>query len=540
MRLLPALTLTLTLAAAAAAGDARQLGRVDFPTSGGPEAREHFLRGVLYLHSFEYRDARDAFRAAQEAEPGFAMAWWGEAMTYNHPIWLEESYDEARAALERLGPTPEARAAKAPTEREKDYLGTVEVLFGDGDKRRRDDAYAEALRRLTEKYPDDLEAKSFHALAILGICHDGRDAAAYMRAAAVVEEVFDANPEHPGAAHYLIHSYDDPVHAPLGLRPARVYARIAPDAEHALHMPSHIFLALGMWEETVASNVDSWTAGERRVEREDLPPDRRGYHALSWLHYAYLQQGRFREARELLGVIRADAEKTGTVRARVHHAMMRGAYLVETEQWDAAPAGPDLTGLDVGAAAVDLFATGLAAIKTGKLDGARAALADLDARIAEIHAEDAQGEACHTTVTAGYTRTAGVRAGPAEATALELEGLIRLAEGRQDEALELLARAAEAESALSFGFGPPFPVKPSSELYGEVLLTLGRAADAGEQFERALARAPRRARSVLGLLRAARLAGDDEVAAKSAQELAEIWARADADVRRRNEAPAAP
>lgn len=525
--------LTLVLAAAAAAGETHQLGRVDFPTSAGPVAQEHFLRGVLFLHSFEYRDARDAFRAAQEAEPGFAVAYWGEAMTYNHPIWLEESYDEARAALERLGPTPEARAAKAPTEREKGYLGTVEILFGDGDKRRRDDAYAEALRRLSEKYPDDLEAKSFYALAILGTCHDGRDTAAYMRAAAVVEEVFAANPEHPGAAHYLIHSYDDPVHAPLGLRPARVYARIAPDAEHALHMPSHIFLALGMWDETVASNVDSWTAGERRVARENLPPDRRGYHALSWLHYAYLQQGRFREARELLEIIRGDAEKTGSARARVHFAMMRGAYLVATERWDAAPKGPDLTGLDVGAAAVDLFATGLAAVRTDDLDGARAALADLRARIPAAH-EDSQ------TVTSGYSRAASPRTGPAEVTAMELEGLIRLAEGRPGEGLELLGRAAEAESALAFGYGPPFPVKPAHELYGEVLLSLGRAAEAREQFEQALERAPRRARSVLGLLRAARQTGDEEVAAKNARELAEIWAKADPEIRRQRQASAAP
>lgn len=537
MRRLPALLIvTLVLAATAAAEETHKLGRADFPTSGGPEAQEHFLRGLLFLHSFEYRDARDAFRAAQGVEAGFAMAYWGEAMTYNHPIWLEESYDEARAALERLGPTPEARAAKAPTEREKGYLATVEILFGEGDKRQRDHAYAEALHRLAEKYPGDLEAKSFHALAILGTCHDGRDTAAYMRAAAVVEEVFDANPEHPGAAHYLIHSYDDPLHAPLGLRPARVYARIAPDAEHALHMPSHIFLALGMWDETVASNLDSWMAGERRVARDDLPPDRRGYHALSWLHYAYLQQGRFREARELLEIIRADAEATGTSRARTHHAMMRGAYLVETEQWDAAPEGPDLTGLGPNVAAMDLFATGLAAVRTGDLDAARAALADLQGRIADVRGPADPAHQCET-VTSGYSSAGGPRTAEAEATALELEGLIRLAEGRTDEALTLLARAAEVENGLAFGSGPTSPVKPSHELYGEVLLALGRAAEAREQFEQALERAPRRARSVLGLLRAARQTGDEEIAAKNARELAEIWSQADPEIR--SQAPGA-
>ena len=235
------LVLLLAITPLAATAGESELGKIHFPTSGSPEAQEHFLRGALLLHSFEYDDARDAFRAAREVEPDFAMAAWGEAMTYNHPLWLRQNPDEARAALEQLAPTPEARLAKAPTEREKGYLRAVEILYGDGDKLARDLAYAETMGELSARFPEDLDAAAFHALALLGTCHDGRDTATYMRAAAIVEEVFAENPEHPGAAHYLIHSYDDPVHAPLGLRAARLYAEIAPAAVHALHMPSHVF-----------------------------------------------------------------------------------------------------------------------------------------------------------------------------------------------------------------------------------------------------------------------------------------------------------
>ncbi|MEM7588448.1 MAG: hypothetical protein AAF560_33980, partial [Acidobacteriota bacterium] len=236
------------------------LGKTEFPNSGSAEAQPHFLRGLLNLHSFEYSDARRDFRKAREIDPEFAMATWGEAMTYNFPIWLREDLTAGRSALEQLAPTAEERLALAPTEREKGYLGAVELLFGEGDKRQRDEAYRQAMADLAERFPEDLDAAAFHSLAILGTCHDGRDIPRYMQAAAVAEEVFSKNPQHPGAAHYLIHSYDDPVHAPLGLRAARVYADIAPAATHALHMPSHIFLALGMWPETATSNEDSWQA----------------------------------------------------------------------------------------------------------------------------------------------------------------------------------------------------------------------------------------------------------------------------------------
>ena len=217
-------TLLLILLVALVPVGAQDLGETEFANSGAPEAQEPFLRGLLLLHSFEYDDAREAFQEARRLDPDFAMAAWGEAMTHNHPVWMQQDRDAARAALDGVDAMPASA-------RERAYLATLGVLYGgDASKEDRDDAYAEAMRQLAAGYPDDLDAAAFYALSILATAHEGRDFTTYMEAAAVAEEVFDQNPQHPGAAHYLIHAYDDPVHAPLGLRPARVYAEVAPSA----------------------------------------------------------------------------------------------------------------------------------------------------------------------------------------------------------------------------------------------------------------------------------------------------------------------
>ena len=269
---------------------AQELGVIDFPTSGSAQAQPLFVKGVLLMHSFEYDDAREAFIEAEKADPSFAMAYWGEAMTFNHPVWQRTSPDLAKAALNKLAPTADARRAKAPTEKEKDWIGAVEKLYGSGDKLARDLAYADSMKRMSEKYPNDDEVKAFYALALLGTSHNGRDVAIYMRAAALVEQVYAKNPQHPGAAHYLIHAYDDPIHAPLGLRYADAYSKIAPSASHALHMPSHIYVALGMWDESASINERSVKAADARREAKKLDVDQRGFHALLWLVYTYTQQ----------------------------------------------------------------------------------------------------------------------------------------------------------------------------------------------------------------------------------------------------------
>ncbi|HSL83986.1 MAG TPA: tetratricopeptide repeat protein, partial [Thermoanaerobaculia bacterium] len=292
----------------------QELGRVEMAATGAPEARPWFERGVAALHSFWYDEAAKAFRQAREIDPGFVLAYWGEAMTHNHPIWDQVELDEGRAALATLAPTPAERAAKAPTERERAYLAAVELLFAEnGEKHARDEAYLEAMARLAERWPDDFEARTFHALALEGVAYGGgvpdeRRFSLLMRAAAELEELFDDRPDHPGVLHYLIHAYDDPVHAPLGLRAARLYAEVAPAAHHALHMPSHIFVQLGRWDQAAASNEDAWAASAAWVEEDGLPLGHRDYHSLSWLLYAYLQQGRLAAARELLDLVGRDAE----------------------------------------------------------------------------------------------------------------------------------------------------------------------------------------------------------------------------------------
>ena len=525
MRTLPALLLLALSPAIANArvGQAADLGKIDFPTSGSPTAQEHFLEGVLFLHSFEYNDARAAFRRARETEPDFAMAAWGEAMTHNYPIWLRESREEGRAALERLAPTAAERLDKAPTEREKGYLTAVEMLFGEGDKLTRDLAYRDAMAKLARRFPDDLDAAAFHSLAILGTCHQGRDTAAYMRAAAVAEEVFDKNPEHPGAAHYLIHSYDDPVHAPLGIRPARVYAGIAPAATHALHMPSHIFLALGLWDETAASNEDSWQASLAAVERDGLGIDRKSFHALLWLEYAYLQQGRYTDARRLLAIMEADVQASGSQHTRNHLAYMKAHYRLETQRWGENIAEVDLEGLGLNPAATALFARGVTALRLGEVEIAQQQLSELRKRRQDEIAQAVEGGTAE-----GYAPSSEIRTLEAQIMELALEAQIALGRDETERALELLAKAAELEDASSFGFGPPVPVKPSLELYGEVLLDLGHHAEAKAQLEKALARAPRRVKALQALELASRGLGLTEEADKVRETLELILHRADA------------
>ncbi|CAM5310163.1 hypothetical protein [Rhodanobacter lindaniclasticus] len=198
------------------------LGSISFPTSThSPAAQTAFLRGTLLLHLFEYPDAAKAFRQAQQLDPGFAMAYWGEAMTYNHGIWNQLDADAGRATLERLGPDSAARAAKAPTPREKAYLAAVEILYtGDGSKPERDARYDQAMERLARAYPRDNNAQLFHALALMGRSEGVRDVPAYLRAGAIAERIFRLNPRNPGAAHYWIHAMDDPAHAAGALEPA--------------------------------------------------------------------------------------------------------------------------------------------------------------------------------------------------------------------------------------------------------------------------------------------------------------------------------
>ena len=478
-------------------GAEQTLGVINFPNSGSDAAQEDFLTGMALLHNFEYDDAATAFRRTQEADQGFGLAYWGEALTHYRPVWGRENVKEGRLALSRL--TEESRLTK----REAEYVKAARVLFGEGSKEDRWRRYSEAMGDLHRSDSEDMEAAALYAVSMFGTTGGTRDTRTYMRIAAVAEEVYRQNPDHPGALHYLIHSFDDPVHAPLGLRYAKRYSKVASSAPHAQHMPSHIFLALGMWDECVSSNIDSWNSSEARVKRLSLGTDKRGYHAMWWLQYAYLQQGRVDEARRWLQVIANDSRASGSRLARSHHAYLRSHLMIEAELWDAGLEEVDLDGIDGRALGAYALAEGIAALKTGRIDAAKKWLDKLQT----------------------YSRENDGKAKSVPIAALELQGLLLLQDD-PDGGIEKLRMAAEQEAATSYGYGPPFPAKPSHELLGEALLSLGRAAEAAEAFSASLLRAPRRALSVVGLRDAARAAGDSDTAARMDRELRDI--RADA------------
>jgi len=495
----------IALCASPAAG--QELGTIDFPTSGSAAAQPSFIRGVLYMHSFEYPSALAEFQKAEAIEPSFAMAYWGEAMTYTHPVWNQQDRDKARAALAKLAPTRAERLAKAPTAREKEYLDAVEILYGDGTKEKRDTLYSAAMGRISARYPDDQEAKVFYALSLIGLSQGIRNVPTYIKAGAIAEEVYRKNPNHPGAVHYTIHAFDDPVHAPLGLYAARAYSKIAPGAAHAQHMTTHIFLALGLWDDVVSQNEIA------------LGPHADKYtpnHYSEWLEYGYLQQGRIADAARLQETFWRNVKNPMPVFQREGMAVVRATYVMNTGRWDDPSLARTFETADLSPTAqgVEAFLRGYIAVE--HKDNARAAseLAKLDAlgRLKGLDADQPDRD-----------KVAILRN--------ELRAVIRNASGQSAQAISLLREAAKIQDATPAEFGPPDVVKPVYELLGELLMTKkGMAPDAERAFERSLELAPRRPASLLGLARAANAAGDHAVAATAYADLASVWRHADAEV----------
>jgi tetratricopeptide (TPR) repeat protein len=498
---------------------------VRFANSGSTAAQSAFLHGLTQLHNFEYQTAAEDFRRAQAIDPNFAMAYWGEAMTYNHPVWYQQQRPPAQAILKKLGDTEEARLAKCGTERERDYMRAVDIqYFGDGTKYERDFKYADAMAKLYWKYPDDVDAGAFYALALLGTAHYGRDFAIYMRALAVLEPLFFAHPNHPGVNHYLIHSVDDPVHAPLGLAAARNYSKIALDAPHAQHMTSHIFVALGMWDDVIEANQTAVRLQNEQNTVRGLPAESCG-HYVSWLEYGYLQERRMRDAKTVLtkcrdAALAAAERKDQDAFADIDDcAAMRSRYLLDSEEWDgdvahwpSLPDDHDNPELSATLAFVESFA----AIRRGDSKAAKNAYAEL---VAVNKAENARPLAPGATPSPEMKRLAILQQ--------QLEALLAATEGNSDRAVGKLRQAAEAEQALPVEFGPPFIEKPTEELLGEVLLSAGRAGEAKAAFEASLGSAPERTQSLLGLSRAFEASGDNSTAAAILDKLQRIWHEAD-------------
>ena len=479
---------------APAIGD--QLGTIGFPNSGNAAAQASFLRGVKLLHNFQYEDAITAFQQAQQADTDFVLAYWGEAMAHNYTLWSEQHFDEARKVLAKLGPTPEARAAKAKTERERAWLATAEVLYGSGTKFERDVAFADRMDALAKVYPDDVEAQVFAALATLGRSHGTRNVAQYEAAGARLEPLFRKYPQHPGIAHYLIHSYDDPDHAEKGLAAARVYDALAPDSPHAQHMTSHIFLSRGMWPEVEQANIRARAAAERRAGKP-LPMAACGHGGI-WLVYARLQQAKPVDANinecataaAALIVTGKNLTAVGGIEgAAGAHADMRARQGIETGQWV-----QPLT-LPAGKLAYVRFIYSYGDVLKARHDAVASARALADMR------------AAHAILVSDYRKE-----NPdddqlmpwADLILAEAEAVNLLAAGKQVEGLKALEAVARRESALPTIFGPPIMQKPSWELLGDELAASGDKAVAVRAYNESLKLQPGRRLSVAGLDRASR------------------------------------
>jgi len=532
----------LLVGATAQQSQQSQLGKVDFPTSGSAKAQAHFVRGVAALHSFWFEEALDEFRESTRLEPDFMMGYWGEAMAYNHPLWSEQDTEAGRKTVAQIKDT------KKLTERERGYLNAVKLLYGEGDKAARDKAYCAAMEKVYRDYPDDQEAACFYALSLLGTVRpDEKGYRRQAQAGAIAFEIYRKNPNHPGAAHYIIHAFDDPEHAILALPAAFRYSEIAPEAHHARHMPAHIFLQLGMWPEAARSNESSWATSDAWVKRKNLSISLRDYHSLHWLLYVYLQQGRYNKAEELLDVMRKSmAESTNDNKLRPNYyannwANMAAAFIVETERWDlvarlfpassSAESGGDMTHgapRDSGSATVrqspaslvlPVFIRGMAAALNGSSDS--------DTVIAVLRAQ------------AGPASSAGSYGNQAKMIQIrqhEIAAVAACSKEKYDEAIGTMKKATALEEELGPPSGPPGLIKPSHELFGEILLKAGRAKEASEEFALALSRQPNRARSLIGSGRAASKAGDVKAALEAYEKFARQWQQADSGLAELREA----
>jgi len=533
----------LALAAGAHAHDRRagsdaapqaadDLGRLDFPTSTRSEpAQAAFERGMLLLHLYEYPDAAKAFQDAQQLDPDFAMAYWGEALTATHPLWNQDNLAMGRAALAKLAPTPEARAAKAGSARERAYMDAAEKLYGEGTIQARDLAFLQAMEAIATAWPDDDEAQLFLAQALLGVTRGERNVANYLRAAGIAKAVHARNPRHPGAAHYWIHGMDSPEHAAGALEAANALSKIAPAAGHAQHMVSHIYLALGMWDEVASANVQASRVVADSRRTAGLPPAPCG-HYTEWLQYSYYQLGRHRDAQALLDdCAREGGKAVAWLYDHPDHpgqspeaferriagslVLMRAAAVVEAalarERNGRLPLETAALARDAGWSA---FARGWAAASTNDPVLARAELAHLR-KIAD--------EPPGTEEIPRMRERLDILAWLLQARIAEHDGDL-------EQAIALAGRASALQDSLPVDFGPPVAVKPPYEYAGELLLRAGRADAAQAEFASSLQAAPRRAHSLLGLARANQALGNAEAARKAYEELAGIWASADAEL----------
>jgi tetratricopeptide (TPR) repeat protein len=515
-RLLTCVVLATALVAPASA-QLENVGQLSFPTSGSPEAQKHFLRAVAILHSFGWKQAIAEFKLAQQAQPDFAMAYWGETLCYNHPLNAEQDAKNPRDVLAKLGPNTAARLAKAPTEREKGFLGAVEALWGEGEWRQRRVAYMNAMERLYKQFPNDDEVQTFYALSLLsgGGALEDTTFRYNMKAGALAIEVVKRNPKHPGATHYIIHAFDDPIHAPLALDAAKVYASIVPAVSHAVHMPTHIFIQHGMWNEVANQNVRAYNIAKELWEPGDVPGDLS--HSGDWGQYGFLQLGDYAGARERIKAFEEMAQQSKHARAIGALALIKARYIVETEEWNVQPVADN-------ASNETILANGFSAVRTGQLATAEKMEAILAAKAKAAPGGDAMAGAHADHGSAPAPAAGGSDAGKAvRIMSRELSALVAMAKNDKDRAVSLLQEAVQIEESMRPPNGAADPIKPSYELLGEVLLENSKPAEAATAFDQCLLRTPNRARSLIGSARAHAAAGHKAIAAERYALLNSFW-----------------
>jgi len=493
------------------AGDPTKLGRVTFAVSCDPAVQPQFNLAVATLHSFWYEKAHDTFAAVAEKDPTCGMAYWGIAMTHYHQIWSAPGPADLKAG----GSAAEkANAAGAKTQRERDYIAALATFYKDNDKldhRARALAYEKAMDQLQAHYPDDHEAAIFHALALLSTSDPtDKTYANQKKAGDILEPLFVEQPEHPGIAHYIIHAYDYPALAPRALDAARRYAKIAPDSPHALHMPSHIFTRLGLWQESIDSNL----ASAASAQKNNAPGNE--LHAKDYLIYAYLQGAQDRKAKEAL-----EAPPTGRPDDPQYmnwlYAMgtSPARFAVERHAWAEAAALslPPHTfpgGRWAWTEANLHFARALGASHTGQIESARSDVQQLTSmRDTLIQGNDkywADQVDIQREIAAAW---------------------ITFAQGKHEEALQQMRSAAEHEDKTDKHNVTPGVILPARELLGEMLLELKQPAQAMVEFEATLGTAPNRFNSLSGAARAAKLSGDNAKAKTYYSKLLAICDHAD-------------
>jgi hypothetical protein len=497
------------------------LGTVNFPTSCNASAKESMSRGAALLHSFGYEEARVAFNEAAKADSTCGMAYWGVARTWYHPIWAPPSPDELKQGTEAVN---RALATGAKTERERDYINALAVFYKDWqtvDHASRAKAYEQALAKVSERHPDDDEAAIFHALQLVAIGYlDPTDKtyAWQKQGGKILNEVLPRHQNHPGVAHYIIHSLDYPSTAELALNAARAYAKIAPDSPHALHMPSHIFTRLGLWDDSIASNTvsaKSAVAQARRLRGGGGAFDQ--LHAMDYLVYAYLQQGRDKSAQTALKEMGAITELDENQFAAAYaFAASPARWALERHDWKAAAA------LEVkpawfpwnrfrNAEALVHYAKAIGAARGGDVAAARRSAEEL-ATIRRV-----------LPASRDYDWSGSINAQWEAATAL-----ISFAEGKRDEGLRVLRAAAEHEDAVDKHPVTPGALLPVREMLADLLLENGATADALKEYETVLKTAPCRFNATAGAAKAADEAGNKAKAREYAIQLLKIAKSAEA------------